>query len=168
MSCGRTAQTYTGYITDNMYRPHCSNAAAHTPCVCDTPMCAVLLGLVVFVGVFHRLPVFFHTDVFAQADVYPCTTFCVVARSTDHRPDNNRNNPQSVFTFSFLKHHNPAAQHQQQWAHLPHIDDGTARVAVCVPTLPLLHLGSAHCANSRSRQVLDAHVEDPRCTFNTI
>ena len=39
-----------GHTTDNMRRSHRYNAAAHTPCVCDTPICAVLLWLVVFIG----------------------------------------------------------------------------------------------------------------------
>ena len=151
MSREHTAQTYTRYTTDDMHRSHRSNAAAHTPCVCDTPIRAVLLWLVVFVGVFHRLPDFF-SYVCTQADVYPCTFFCVVARSTDHRPDNNSNSPQSVLTSSFLQHHNPAAQQQQQWAHLARIDDRTAHIAECDPTLPLLQLCSAQCANSSSRQ----------------
>ena len=139
MSCARTAQTYTRYTTDDMRRSHRSDAAAHTPCVCETPMCAVLLWRVVFVVVFHRPSDFF---------LYLCTqagislyTFCVVAQSTDHRPDNHSDGAPSLLTFSFLHYyHNPAAQHQQQWAHLARIDDRTttAHIAVFDPTLPLL------------------------------
>ena len=53
MSYDHITQTHTiiGTYQTNMHRFHRSNAAAHTPCVCDTPMCAVLLWLVVFVGV---------------------------------------------------------------------------------------------------------------------
>ena len=111
-----------------------------------------------------------------------CTFFCVGARSTDHLPDNNSSSAQSVRTSSFLQHHNPAAQQQQQWAHLARVDGRTAAIkvdlseisidhlttprphhhhlssccffciAVCDPTLPLLQLCSAQCANSSSRQ----------------
>ena len=153
MSYGHTAQTYTRYIADNMHISHRSNAAAHTPCACDTPMCVVLLWLVEFVGVFHRLPDFY-ACVCTQADVYIPVHFVVVARSTDHRADNNNNSPQSVLTSSFLQHHSPAAQQQQQqWAHLARIDDRTVHIAVCDPTLPLLLWSSAQqCANSSSRQ----------------
>ena len=63
----------TRYTTDNMHRSHRSNAAAHTPCVCDTPMCAVLLWMIVSVVVFHRPLVFFHT--YVPSLVYPCTFF---------------------------------------------------------------------------------------------
>ena len=109
MSYEHTAQTYTRHITDNMHRSHRPNAAAHTPCVCDTPMCAVL-WLVVFVGVFHRMPDIF-SYVCTQADVHPSTFICVVAWAMDHRPDNNSNSPQSLLTSSFLQHNNnPAVQ----------------------------------------------------------
>ena len=40
---------HTRYTTDNR-RSHRSNAAAHSPCVCDTPICAVLRSLVVIGG----------------------------------------------------------------------------------------------------------------------
>ena len=79
----------------------------------------------------------FFAYVCTQAGVHPCTFFCVAARSTDHRPENNSNSPQSVLTSSFLQHHNPAAQ-QQHWAHLARIDDLSAHIAGCDPTLPLL------------------------------
>ena len=90
-----------------MHRSHRSNAAAHTPCVCDTPIRAVLLWLVVFVG---------------------------------HRPDNKGDNAQSVLTSSFLQHHNPAAQQQQQWAHLARIDDRTAAIKVDLSEVSIGHL----------------------------
>ena len=135
-----------------MHRSYRSNAAAHAPYVCDTPMCAVILWLVVFVGVLNRLPDFL-SNACTQADVNPSTFFCVVARCTGHRPDKNSNSPQSVLTSRLLQHHNhnPAAQ-QQQWAHLARIDDRTAHIAVCDPTLRLLQLCSAQYANSSSRQ----------------
>ena len=48
--CLYTAQTYTRQTTDNTHRAQCYSAAAHTPSVRDTPICAVLLWLVAFVG----------------------------------------------------------------------------------------------------------------------
>ena len=121
-----TTQTYTRYTTDNMHKSHRSNAADHTPCVCGTSICAVLLWLCLSEPAVRIPPsasIFSH--VCTQAEVYPSTYFCVVARSTDHRPDNNSNSAQSMFTSSFLQHHNPAAQQQQQWAHLARMDDRT-------------------------------------------
>ena len=100
MSFAYTAQTYTTYTTDNVHRAHRSNAAAHTPCVCDTPMCAVLPWLVVFVIIFHRPPDFV-SYVYTQADI-SLYIFCVVAQSTDHHPDNNSDSAQSLLTSSFL------------------------------------------------------------------
>ena len=109
------------------------------------------------------------------------------ARSTDHLPDSYSSNAQSILTSSFLQHHHPAAQQQQQqWAHLARtaaikldlseisIDHLTTprphhftplslllllHIAVCNPTLPLLHLCSAqsvhqprvlHCPRKKS------------------
>ena len=37
------AQSTDIYQVDNMHRAQRDNAAAHTSCVCDTPICAVLL-----------------------------------------------------------------------------------------------------------------------------
>ena len=53
--CAHSSDIYQapGYTTGNMHRFHRTNAAAHTPGVRDTPMCAVLLWLVVFVVAFH-------------------------------------------------------------------------------------------------------------------
>ena len=50
MSCEHTVRTYTRYTTDNMHESHRHNAAAHTLCVGDPPICAVLLRLLVFIG----------------------------------------------------------------------------------------------------------------------
>ena len=48
-----------------------------------------------------------------------------------------------AFISSFLHYQNPAAQQQQQWAHLARIVDRTAHNAVCDPTSPLLQRCSA-------------------------
>ena len=85
MSCEHTAQTHTRYITDNMHRSHRCNPAAHAPRVCDTPMSAVLLWLVVFVGVFHRLPDFFFIRMYPgwRISLYEKKILCCCA---DHGP----------------------------------------------------------------------------------
>ena len=111
MSCEHTAQTYTRYTTDNMHRSHRSNAAAHTPCVFDTPIRAVLLWLVVFVGTlrphFIVSHIFFYPYVPRVTSNVPVHFFWVVARSTDHRLENNtHSSAHSVLTSSFLQHHN--------------------------------------------------------------
>ena len=127
-----------------MHRPHCSNAATHTPCVCDTP----ILRSDAVAG--------FHPSVCTQAGISQYI-FCVVAQSTDHLPDNNIDRAQSLLTSSLLHYHNPATRQQQllqqqQWAHLARIDDRTAQIAVCRPTLPLLQPCSAQWGGSSSRQ----------------
>ena len=127
----------------DMHISHRSNAAAHTPIVCGTPICAVLLWLVVFCrslpSAFLRLPDFF-PYVFPQADVNPCTFLSVVARSIYHRPDNNSNSAQSMITSSFLLHHNPAVRQQQQWAHVARMDDRTAAIKVDLSEISIDHL----------------------------
>ena len=73
----------------------------------------------------------------------PVHFFCVLARSTEHRPDFNGNSAQSVLSSSFLQHHNPAAlqqQQQQHWTHLAHIDDRTAAVQIDLSEISMYHL----------------------------
>ena len=43
-----------GQVYNRQHGSHRSNAAAHTTCVCDTLICAILLWLVVFVGACRR------------------------------------------------------------------------------------------------------------------
>ena len=49
MSCEHTVRTYTRYTADKMHKSNRYNVAAHTPCVCNTPISEVLLWLVVFI-----------------------------------------------------------------------------------------------------------------------
>ena len=114
-----------------MHRSHRFNAAAHTPYVRDTPMYAVMLWPVMFVGAcrpyFPACQIYFHTYVPRLTSIP--VFFCVVTWSTDHRSDNQNNSAQSVLTSSILQHHHPAQQ-QQQWAHLARMDDRTAGIEI--------------------------------------
>ena len=146
MSCAHKAQTSTRYTTDSMHRFHRSNAAAHTPCVCDTPMCAVLLWLVVFVVVFHRPPDF-SSYVCTQAvmSLYIC---CAAAQSTDHRPDNNSDSSaQSLLTSSFLHDHNHAAlPSSSSSGHTLHVSMIVLRILLCV-------IQHCHCSSGAQHSV---------------
>ena len=96
MSSKHTVRTYTRYTTDNMHKSHRYNAAAYTPCVCDTPiyMRSISLRLVVFIGACRPYSTvcltrdkIFSSYIHDQADV-PVHLFVCVARSTAHGPDN--------------------------------------------------------------------------------
>ena len=109
------------YITDNR-RSHRSNAAAHLPCVCHTPICAVLPWVVVFVGACRP----YFTICLSKYHIwwYLLTYKPRLWRTRQPVPSS----PLSLLLLLSL------------------------RVAVCDPTMPLLQLCSAQCAHSRSRQ----------------
>ena len=104
MSCSHTAnKTHTMYTTDNMHSSHRSNAAAYTPCMCDTPKCAVFLWLVVVLVGAYRLystvcQICFRPKVPRLTYILAFTFVCCCTEHGQHRPGNNSNSAHSVLT----------------------------------------------------------------------